>query len=336
MKNTTISICNEVIQAGEKANLALKLPDLYSCAPLYMPIKIIHGKNAGPCLLVFSTINGGELNGLEIVNRLVKNIEAKDICGTLIAVPVLNVYGLTHYPKELPSGNKLNDCFPGELDGNYGERIAHTFTHELIKKADYCIELQTGALNHNILPQVYCNFNNLMSKELAKNFQAPVITNVKITGNKLRQTTENLNIPLIVYQAGEAMRFDENAINLGVEGTQNIMRHIDMLPKAPVIDFNPVFSEDEDWITAHTGGVLHANVELGQVIAKGDKVGTISDPFSSDLEENIKATQDGIVVGINTTPFIHEGLSIFKIASFIDYDKAETAIESWEEHQENN
>lgn len=330
MKNTIISICNEVIQPGEKANLALQLPDQYSCAPLYMPIKVIHGKQAGPCLLIFATINGNEMNGLEVVNRLVQQIDPKDLQGTLIAVPVLNVYGLTHYPKVLPSGIDLNRCFPGSSTGNYGERIAYVFTEELVKKADYCIELQTGSVNHNILPQIYCNFENQKTKELAKAFQAPVITNVSIKGNTFRQMTESLNIPLIVYQAGEAMRFDENAINLGLEGTQNIMRAVGMLPfEHSDTDFNPVFSQEEDWLIAHKGGIMHVNVELGQSISKGDILGTISDPFSSDLEEKVRADQDGIIVGINMTPIIHEGLSIFKVASFIDYDRAETAIESW-------
>lgn len=334
MKNNPLSICKELIQPGEKVNLALQMPDLYSCAPLYMPIKVIHSKTPGPCLLIFSAIDGNEMNGIEIVNRLISHFSADDISGTIIAVPVLNVYGLTHYPKTMPSGHNLSHCFPGKVDGKYGERIAHILTHELIKKADYCIELDTGALNHNILPQVYCNFDNTKAKSLAKDFQVPVITNVSLDGNNLRQTTESLNIPLVVYQAGEAMRFDENVIHTGLEGTKNIMRAIDMLPKeAPTSELKPVFSQDEDWIQAHKGGILRFTVSLGQIINKGDVIGTISDPFSSDVEENVQATQDGIVVGINTTPLVHEGLSIFKIASFIDYDRAETAIETFEEQQ---
>jgi predicted deacylase len=338
MKNTPLCICNEYIQPGEKANLALQMPDLYSCAPIYMPIKVVHGKKSGPTLLIFSTIDGNEMNGLEIVNRLIKLFDGNSINGTIIAVPVLNVYGLTHFPKKIPSGANLSDCFPGKEDGNYGERIAHIFTHELIKKADYCIELDTGALNHNILPQVYCNFENQQSKNLAKILQTPVITNATLDGNKLHQTTERLNIPHIVYQAGEAMRFDENAISLGVNGITNIMRFIDMLAKEePVKDFSPVFSQKETWIIANRGGILHTLVELGQTIKKGDKLGTISDPFSTDIGEHVKAPNDGLIVGINTTPFIHEGLSIFKIASFIDYSRAEDAIESWEEQlQETN
>jgi hypothetical protein len=291
-----------------------------------MPIKVIHGKYDGPCMVVFSVINGTELNGLEIANRLIGEISADNLSGTLIAIPVLNVYGLTHYPLPLPAGNSLSECFPGEEAGNFGERMAYLFTEEILKKTDYCIELQTGGINHNILPQVYCNFAYPESKKLARVFNAPVITNVKIKGNKFRQTTEQLNIPLLVYQAGEAMRFDEGAINLGVEGVKNVMHSLKMIQDKPTEMHSTIFSMEEDWIRAHKGGILHTEISLGQSIKKKDRIATISDPFGVDVLESVKSDKDGIVVGINTSPLIHEGMQIFKIASFIDDDKAETII----------
>jgi len=335
MKNSKLKICNSIVHPGEETTLALPLPEQYSCAPLYMPIKVIHGLKKGPCLVVFSVLKGTELNGLEIANRIIKRIRAKEICGTIIAIPVVNVYGLTHYPTTLPTGGNLANCFPGDENGSYGERLAYVLTHEILKKADYCIELQTGGLNHNILPQVYCNFENSKTKKLAKVFKAPVVTNVTLEGNHLRQTTEELQVPLLVYQAGEAMRFDENAINLGVEGILNIMRAIDMLEHEPTNEFHPIFSRDEEWIIAHRGGILHANVELGQTIEPNQIIGTISDPFGADILAPIKSPVKGIVVGINTSPLVHEGLPIFKLASFLDYDKAESALEEWGKENSN-
>lgn len=333
MSNKKITIANVNVHPGEIANLALPLPEEYSCSPLYMPIKVIHGTKKGPCLVIFSVLNGIELNGLEIANEIVKTIKPTQIAGTIIAIPVMNVYGLTHYPKNLPSGGKLSHCFPGDENGSYGQRIAHLVTNEILKKADYCIELETGGLNHNILPQVYCNLENRRARELAKVFRSPVVTNITLQGNFLRQTTEELHVPLLVYQAGEAMRFDENAINLGVEGIKNVMRAIDMLEKESIQKFTPIFSQDEEWITAHKGGILHPTITLGQTIEKGEKIGTISDPFGADISEPITSHQKGIVVGLNTSPLIHEGLPIIKIASFLDYDKAEDVIEEWDKKQ---
>jgi len=333
MKNKKITICNTSVHPGETASLALPLPERYSCSPLYMPIKVIHGEEAGPCLVVFSVLKGTELNGLEIANRIIKSIKPSQIKGTIIAIPVLNVYGLTYYPSELPSSKNLESCFPGLENGSYGERIAYLFTHEILKKADYCIELQTGGLNHNILPQVYCNFDNSKTKQLAKAFNSPVITNVTLEGNYLRQTTEELQVPLLVYQAGEAMRFDENSISLGVSGVRNVMRAINMLEKEPKKDVTPIFSRDEDWILSHKSGILHSSVSLGQIIEKNEKIGEISDPFGADIIESVKSPQKGIVVGVNTSPLIHEGMKIFKIASFLDYEMAETVIEEWDKKQ---
>lgn len=333
MKNKKISICDANVHPGEVANLALPLPERYSCAPMYMPIKVIHGEKKGPCLVIFSVLKGTELNGLEIANRIINSITPSDVSGTIIAIPVMNVFGLTHYPATLPTGSNLAHCFPGDEEGSYGQRMAYLITHEILKKADFCIELQTGGLNHNILPQVYCNFENTRAKELAKVFRSPVVTNVTLEGNPLRQTTEELQVPLLVYQAGEAMRFDENAISLGVDGIKNVMRAIDMLAKEPIQEVTPIFSREEDWILAHKGGILHTSVSLGQTIEKGETIGTVNDPFGADIVEPVRSPQKGIVVGVNTSPLIHEGMQIFKIASFLDYDKAETVIEEWDKKQ---
>lgn len=335
MKNSKLTILDAVIQPGETANLALPLPEQYSCTPLYMPIKVIHGKESGPCLLVFSTINGNELNGIEIINKLMQYSEQNLKSGTLIAIPVMNVYGLTHYPHSLPMTNqKLEDCFPGNEHGTFGSRFANLFTQEILKKADYCIELGTGGVNHNILPQVYCSFDNLETKKLARYFQSPVITNVQSKKSSFRKTTDDLQIPLIVYQGGEALRFDQDAITVGLNGIVNTMCHLNMSNSKSENTMQPIYSQDEDWIVAHKSGILHTDVKLGQSISKNEIIGKISDPFGSEDAEQVKSHTDGIIVGINTTPLIHEGLHIFKIASFLDDEKAETIIEKWDQSQE--
>ena len=336
MKNSSIKICNANIHSGEKTTLALPLPEQYSCSPMYMPIKVINGKQKGPCLLTFGMLEGNEFNGLEIINQLFDNIDPADVSGTLITVPVLNVYGLTHYPEISPSGTPIVSSFPGNPNGNFSERIAHVFTEEILSKADYCIELQTGSLNHQIFPQVYCNFDNPESKNLARAFQAPVVTEVQTTQSELRKTTEHLNIPLIVYEAGEAMRFDYPAIQTGIDGIRNVMAKLEMLKfkkqdNATVV--KPAFSKDEDWISSPSSGILHTDITLGAQIKKGQKLGKLSDPFSNESSSVVKSHLDGIIVGINHSPLIQEGARIFKIASFIDNKKAEAALEEWDELQ---
>lgn len=333
MKNSKIKICDTVIHPGEVANLALSLPEEYSCAPLYMPIKVIHGKKKGPCIVIFSVLDGTELNGLEIANRIFKSTNVDSVSGTIITIPAVNVYALTRYPSRLPSDDDIINCFPGDENGSFGERIAHLFTTEILEKADYCIELDTGGINHNILPQVYCDFKNDKSKKLAKAFQTPVVMSVDKTDNSLRKTTDKMEIPFLVYQGGEAMRFDEGAIQTGVEGIENVMHALKILNIKSEKTIKPIFSKKEEWCVSHKGGILHPIASLGQTIKKNEIIGTISDPFGADILESVRSPQEGIVVGINMSPLIHEGLPIFKIATFLDYDRAESVIEKWDQSQ---
>lgn len=331
INSNSIQICDASIHCGEKATLALPLPEQYSCSPMYMPIKVINGKYPGPCLVALSTLNGDEFIGLDIINQLFDQTDANDVYGSLILVPVLNVYGLTHHPVTTPTGDSLEDSFPGNEKGTYGERIANIFTNEVLKKADYCIEFQTGSLNHETFPHVYCNFDDKLSVRMARAFQAPVILEVETSASQFRQTTESLNIPLLVYQAGEAMRLDPVAIQIGFNGIQNVMKKMDILQGDVQSTTNPMISRDDDWLLAPSSGILHTEVNLGQQIKKGEKIGRLSDPFSNENATTITSHLDGVVVGINRKPLIQEGLSIIKIAAFIDNNRAESELEEWGE-----
>jgi predicted deacylase len=334
MKNSNMSICDAIIQPGEAANLALPLPEYNSCTSFHMPIKVVHGKEAGPCILIFSGVEGNEFNGVEIINRVLKMIESVPLRGSLIAVPILNVLGLINFPTSLPYEQSLEQCFPGNRDGSYGERIANIFTQEIFAKATHCLELKTGLLNHDILPQIYCDIDNKEGKLLAKKFEAPVISHVNTSNHSLRETAESLNIPFLMYKAGEAMRFDESAIKTGIAGIQKMMTHLDMID-ADLTEDNPSFksivSQEQDWVRAHRSGIFVTEVVLGQLVKKNQLVGRITDPFSVERFEPVKSSQDGIVVGINRNPLIYEGQNIFKLASFIDNNRAELSLETWME-----
>lgn len=333
-KQKAIQISDVTINPGEYASLALPLPEIFSCAPMYMPMKVIHGTTTGPTILVFSTIKGNEFNGLEIANRFIETIDAKKLAGTVITIPVLNVYGLAHYPNQLPAGmdKQIDNCFPGREDGNFGERFAHVLSKYIMSMPSVVIELQTGGVNHNILPQVYCNLQDHKSTDLAKAFNTPVITNVDARNNKLRQDLESNNKTLLVYQAGEAMRFDEHSIELGVHGIQNVMAKLGMLDFEPEENM-PVFSEDTEWFRANQSGIYYSEVSLGQKIKAGDHLGIIKDPFSANINQKVIAENDGIVVGINSSPLVHEGMEIIKVATFTNNKRAEVIIEKWDDEQ---
>lgn len=334
MKNKNLTICDATIQPGETANLALPLPDYNSCISLYMPIKVVHGKEPGPCVIIFSGMEGNEFNGIEIINRLLKTIDAHSFNGSLIAVPIMNIMGLIK-PGSLSYEKDFDNSFPGNNEGSFAERIAHVFTQQFLSKADYLIELKTGGLNDDILPQIYCDITNNTTKALAKKFAAPVVSHIS-HNNSLCNTAEDLNIPLLIYKAGEAMRFDEAAIRTGISGISNIFQELNIIasdePEAPSI--KPAFSKEQDWSRAQRSGILVTSVHLGDYIKENDVIGRINDPFNDAIFEVVKASRDGIVVGINRSPLITEGQNIFKIASFIDNNLVELNLEQWSELQE--
>jgi uncharacterized protein len=334
MKNNPLKICNVTIQPGETANLALPLPDYNSCTSFLMPIKVTHGKNEGPCLLVFSGLTADEMNGIEIINRLIKDDSIKLVNGTVITIPIINVPALVN-PTFHPFEKNFEDCFPGKAHGSYGERIAEIFTKEILSKVNYLIELKTGGINDDILPQIYADLSTFELKKLAKDFNAPVINHIKMD-TSLHDTAHSMGIPFLIYKAGEARRFDEKAIEVGKCGIINLLNALGMIENYEEgTKVEPIFSLEQEWIRAHRSGILINSLTLGNHINKKDILGYIQDPFNAELSEAIYAPKDGVIVGINQNPLIFEGQNIYKIATFIDNCSAELFLEEWGNAQGN-
>lgn len=334
MKNSSIKICTEVIYPGEKLSLALPLPQLFSCAPLYMPIKIIHGKQAGPCFLVLAAMYGDEINGTEIINRLINLPFLSKLRGTLIAIPVVNVYGMLNRARYLPGDIDLNQCFPGSEHGAHDARFAHSFVTEIFSKANYCINLKTGPINQSHLPQIHTDITNPTNRELAKVFNAPVILNTTNIHGSLQQMAAQNNIPFLTYEAGEALRFDEHAIKVGLRGIINVMKKSGMLPDTHTKKeklSKSFFAEGNLSVCAPTAGINHSKVKLGQYLKCGDIVSTINDPFGTNDAAVLRNPQEGIVVGKNNLPLVHEGTNLFQIAVFSQIAQAASYLEEWKE-----
>lgn len=333
MKNSDIQICNETIHPGESLSLAFPLPELFSCAPLYMPIKVIHGKLAGPCLLITAAMHGNELNGTEIINRLLNMSSIKKLRGTLIAIPVLNVYGLMNRSRHLPGGVDLDRCFPGSKTGTNAARMAYTITKEIFSKADIYLDLQTGFINYSNLPQIYTSFKDEQAKTLAEVFNAPVISDTICEKGMLRTIALKENKPFLIYEAGEAMRFDEHSIKTGVKGILNIMRKLKMLPDK-LIKISPLksfFAENNIWVHASKSGISDSKLKLGQHIKKGDVLCVIKDPFGAADSVTVTSPEEGIVVGKNNLPLVYEGEALFQLAVFDKMHIAASHLGGWKE-----
>ena len=330
-KNTAITICNETIHPGESASLALPLPEIFSCAPMYMPIKVFHGKQAGPCLLVLAAMHGNELNGAEIINRLLEMKSLQQLKGTVVAVPIMNVYGFINKSATLPGGSFLDASFPGCATGSHAARLAHLFCNTIFSLADYCIDLQTGWLNHTNLPQIITNECEGSELAFAHSFGAPVLSQRSPKKGSLRAYAEKKGIPYLVYEAGEALRFDEQSIRLGVEGVLSTLRHIGAIDDVVALSQQDpsLLTRDSQWVRSPTSGISYAKVSLGQKVKKGERLAVIKDPFGAGENVAVTSPFEGVVVSVNNLPLVYEGVSLFQLASFEKLSQAATHIEDW-------
>lgn len=326
------------VEPGERLRIQLPLGTLYNHQKIQLPLEIIHGKKEGPVLLISACVHGDEINGVEIVTRLLARKQLRQIHGTLVVAPVVNVYGFLNHSRYLPDRRDLNRSFPGSEKGSMAARLAYLFVNEVLSVCTHGIDLHTGAIHRSNLPQIRVDLDQEGILELAQSFQVPVILDNPTIPNSMRYTAQQRGIPLLLYEAGEALRFDETAIRGGVKGILGVMRYLQMLPQAPKTDHSkalrpPVISRSSYWIRSPQGGVLRTHAKLGQWVKKGDVLGHVADPFG-ERAENVKARTSGILVGISYLPLVEEGTALFHVAQFAEANVVEAMIERFHEQLE--
>jgi predicted deacylase len=335
-RNSEISIGGTRIAPGERTELVLPVADLYTTTAIGMPVKVIAGRKAGPTLFVSAAIHGDELNGVEIIRRMLRRKIMRSIRGTLIAVPVVNVHGFLDQSRYLPDRRDLNRSFPGSARGSIAARLADLFVKEILSKADFGIDLHTGAINRSNLPQVRANLDDAKTLEIAEAFGAPVIIDANLRDGSLRACAADIGVPILIYEAGEALRFDETSIRAGLRGIFNVMRHIGMLPESSRKRLvEPVVARSTRWVRAGRSGIVNMAAKLGSRVGEGDRLATISDPIGQH-EDHVTAPFDGIVIGRNNLPLAHEGDALIHLGSFSNVPMAEDVVEAFTTvHEEN-
>jgi predicted deacylase len=319
------------IPKGTETKVNLELPKLYG-TPTKLPIRIIRGKKQGPTVFISAAIHGDELNGIEIIRRLRKLNVLKKLKGTLILVPIVNVYGVMTLSRYLPDRRDLNRSFPGSTKGSLAARIAKTFFDEIVSKCDLGIDLHTGAIHKSNLAQIRTNTENEYTLKLAKSFEAPVILHSELRDGSLRSVAQDNGVPILLYEAGEALRFDESAIRIGVKGIVNVLRTLQMLPKTQrkTSTKTPILTKTSKWIRSSHGGMVRTIKALGDTVHEGEIIAYIDNPFEDETNE-ITALFDGIIIGKSEIPLIQEGDAVFHIAKFRNLGVAEDKIEYFHE-----
>lgn len=329
VNNTSIEIGGTTISPGQRVTVDLPVADLYTSTSLHMPVQVICGRKPGPVMFVSAAVHGDELNGVEIIRRLLKRKALKSIRGTLLAIPIVNVHGFLNQSRYLPDRRDLNRSFPGSAKGSIAARLAHLFIKEIVSKADYGIDLHTGALHRSNLPQIRANLDDPTTLDIARVFGTPVIINSNIRDGSLRACAFERGMPVLIYEAGEALRFDEISIRAGLRGILHVMRHIGMLPgiKNPKLA-TPVVAKSTSWVRAPDSGIVSAKVKLGNSVQKGQTIALLSNPVG-DAEEAVLAPFDGIVIGQSNLPLAHEGDALFNLGAFTSIPRVENLVEDF-------
>ena len=314
---TAIEIAGHKILPGETKKIELPTVSLYTDTNMSIPIFVKRGKRKGPTLFVSAAIHGDELNGIEIISRLINNKKIDSLKGTLIAVPFVNGYGVLSQSRYLPDRRDLNRSFPGSKRGSLAGRIANLFLNEIVAKCDYGIDLHTGAIHRTNLPQIRANLDDPETLEMAKAFGIPVLLNANLRDGSLRQEANDLGVKILLYEAGEALRFDELSIRAGVKGIINVMRHLGLLNKsrAKTHTTEPFVANQSSWVRATDSGFINHKSELGDYVEKGDILATIKDPFGKVLD-NVVSNAKGIIIGKQNIPLAQEGEAMYHIAYF--------------------
>jgi len=308
-----IKINNTRIGLGETVSLNLNIARLPTYTNIDLPVRIVRSSTVGPVLLLTSGLHGDEINGIEIIRRIL--LQTPDILkkGTVIAVPLVNIYGFIQNVRGVPDGKDINRSFPGNKSGSLANLVAYTLMTEIIPQIDYGIDFHTGGASRANFPQLRCTFDIEINMELAKAFAPPVILHSSLIEKSFRKAAFKKKKYILVYEAGESLRFDEFGINLGVNGTLRLMHHLGMIDSSPKPEFETGIYEKSSWIRAKFAGLFKPKIELGNVIQKRQLLGWITDPFGYE-NFRILSNKQGRVIGLNYNPIIHKGDALLHIA----------------------
>ena len=316
---------------GERRRVEIEVARPYGPTPLSLAAVVINGRSAGPRLFVSAAVHGDEINGVEIIRRLLTSRRLRKLRGALIAVPVVNVYGFMQQTRYLPDRRDLNRSFPGSQRGSLTGRLADVFMREIVAKATHGIDLHTAAIHRSNLPQVRACLDDRRTRTLAEAFGVPVVIDANVRDGSLRQAVLERKVPMLLYEGGEALRFDEVAIRAGVRGVLAVMADLDMIspPRRPPTRVVPVVAKSTLWVRADEGGILRIRQKLGAHVERGDVLGAISGPLG-DRETAVTSPTAGVIIGRTELPLVNEGDALFHIASFERQTLAGREVERFE------
>lgn len=317
------------IAPGARLTVDLPVSVLSDHTPVALSAHVVNGSRPGPTIFVSAAIHGDEVIGVEIARRLLRTPSLDSLKGTLLVIPIVNAFGFHNHSRYLPDRRDLNRTFPGSATGSLAGRLAHLFMTEIVQRADFGIDLHSAAIHRTNMPQIRISPTKQQTLDLARAFGAPVILTSRLREGSLRMAAQDVGTDVLLYEAGEGLRFDEMAIRAGVSGILRVMRSLGMVgrkgiskPKAPSIH-----AQSSTWERAPAGGLLRAFKTTGDMAGAGEVLGIVSDPFG-EVESDVVTEQGGLIIGRTNLPVVNEGDGLFHVATVAQRDDPEATIDS--------
>lgn len=304
------------IAPGEVKSFDLHIARLPSGTVVNMHIRVYRGMEDGPVLMLSGGLHGDEVNGIEIIRRMIQRDLLHPQAGIVIAIPVINIYGFLNFARDLPDGKDANRSFPGSRKGSLASQVAWNLQKKILPCIDYGVDFHTGGGNRSNYPQVRCEFNDETSLSLARNFAPPFIIHSGLIPGSLRSEAKNLGKRIIVFEGGQALRFNNFAIEEGIKGTQRLMSALGMSskPAQTLPGWNSLMLNKTAWVRAEEAGLFHFDIVEGAHISVGEKIGSITDPYN-DYEFNVLSPISGYAIGLNHSPVVNAGDALVHIGS---------------------
>ena len=318
MARESFPIGGFAVRAGSRREIGLPITRLVTGSEVSLPVMVVHGRQDGPVVWIDAAIHGDEVVGVEVVRRVLADLSPKTLRGTLVAVPIVNVHGFMNGDRYLPDRRDLNRSFPGSPRGSLAARIAHLMMTEIVTKCEVGIDLHTGSDHRTNLPQVRADLDDPGTAELAVVFGAPLVYHARLRDGSLRQAAADVGAKMLVYEAGEAGRFDGWAIEAGVQGLLRVIVHLGMIddPGIPAPPAPPLECRSSRWVRAGRAGILRMECELGDRVTEGGRLGVVSDSFGRSLRV-VRAPGAGVVIGRSTSPLVNQGDAVVHVGQVV-------------------
>ena len=300
------------VSAGETRQINVRVARLPTRTSIEIPIIVSRSEQEGPTVLFQGGLHGDEINGVEIVRRLLVNKYNHPLIGSTICIPIVNIYGFIQSTRQVPGGKDINRSFPGSKQGSLASQIAYYIRQFILPQIDVGVDFHTGGSRINNIPQIRTSIGKERNLELATAFSSRFTINSPIRATSLRNEAEKLGKTVLVYEGGESLRLRKNVVDGGVNGSLRLMKHLGMASEAPEPKFPNVIIKESMWIRARTSGLHHSFARIGDQVKKGDVIGLVTGPFG-EFESPFKCTHSGYVLAINNKPVINRGDALVHI-----------------------